>query len=73
MSILHRRFDSARQLEKSTENGKLVAKGNKLCYISVVVTREVIKKIDISDDSYCLVAQLGRAVGCSMDALWGNL
>ncbi len=51
----------------------MVAKGNKFCYISVTVTREVIKKIDISDDSYCLVAQLGRAVGCSMDALWGNL
>ena len=58
MSILHRRFDSARQLEKSTENGKKVAKDNKLCYISVMVTREVIKKIDISDDYYCSIAQL---------------
>ena len=43
---------------KSKENGKKVAKGNKLCYISVTVTREVIKKIDISDDSYCSIAQL---------------
>ena len=37
---------------KITEKWQKVAKGNKLCYISVTVTREVIKKIDISDDSF---------------------